>query len=96
MAYTLRERASLSFKLSTENQPDSEKKVIIEYTRKYSFENKDANRNKENEVCTLLEDKASDCLQIWMAASLLNLISQIQSQIICSDTFECQHKKTFL
>ena len=42
------------------------------YVRKLSFELKDSNGNKENEARFTL-DKGSNWLQIWTAASLLNI-----------------------
>ena len=50
----------------------SARKSIIAYARKYAFEQEDANVNKEKEV-HLLVDKESDWLQIWTAASSLDV-----------------------
>ena len=50
----------------------SARKSIIVYARKYAFEQEDANINKEKEV-RLLVDEESDWLQIWTAASSLDV-----------------------
>ena len=50
----------------------SARKSIIAYARKYAFEQEDANIDKEKEL-VLLVDEASDWLQIWTAASSLDV-----------------------
>ena len=45
------------------------RKSIIAYARKYAFEQEDTNVKK----CVLLVDKESDWLQIWTAASSLDV-----------------------
>ena len=50
----------------------SARKSIIAYVHKYAFEHEDANGNKEKEE-RLLVDGASDWLQIWSAASSLDV-----------------------
>ena len=50
----------------------SARKPIIAYAQKYAFEPEDANGNKEKEE-HLLVDGASDYLQIWTAASSLDV-----------------------
>ena len=52
----------------------SARKSIIAYARKYAFVHKDANVNKEKERVLLPSiDEASDWLQIWTAASSLDV-----------------------
>ena len=50
----------------------SAKKSIIAYVRKYAFEHEDANGNKKKKII-LLVDAVSDWLQIWTAASSLEV-----------------------
>ena len=50
----------------------SARKSIIAYARKNAFVHEDANVNKEKKR-VLLHDKASDWLQIWTAASSLDV-----------------------
>ena len=47
---------------------------MIAYVWKLLFEHEDTNGNKDNK-CVLLADEVSDWLQIWTAASSLNLKS---------------------
>ena len=49
----------------------SARKSIIAYARKYTFEQEDANVNKEKEV-RFTRRQESDWLQIWTAASSLD------------------------
>ena len=51
----------------------SARKSIIAYVRKYAFEQEDANVNKEKKKRVLLVDEESDWLQIWTAASFLDV-----------------------
>ena len=50
----------------------SARKSIIAYARKYAFALEDANVNKEKKR-VLLHDEAPDWLQIWTAASSLDV-----------------------